>query len=142
MVESKMAQTYYDYLNVSPKATTSEIEAAFHKLLKKYHPDVAPKGMEAKYTEITQKLLTIRSILLNPVKRAEYNKTLNNSSTVEPNIPAVVEPTQKVNVVESKQKVIKTPNFMGIGSYASIFIVIALISFVLQILFVIKDFLG
>jgi DnaJ-class molecular chaperone len=63
---------HYDVLGVSRKATKKEIDGAFRKLARKYHPDVNPgdKEAEARFKEITN----AHEVLSDPEKRKLYDQ--------------------------------------------------------------------
>lgn len=62
---------YYSILGVSKDAETDEIQKAFRKLARKYHPDVnrSPEA-EAKFKEINE----AHEVLKDPEKRAKYDQ--------------------------------------------------------------------
>lgn len=62
---------YYDILNVSPSADEKEVKKAYHKLAKKYHPDVnqGNKAAEEKFKKINEAY----EVLSDNAKRAEYD---------------------------------------------------------------------
>jgi len=68
-----MAVTYQDYyrtLDISRKATQKEINAAFRKLARKYHPDVnKSKSAEEKFKQINEAY----EVLKDPDSRAKYD---------------------------------------------------------------------
>ncbi len=73
-------RTYYQVLQVDQEAERDVIEAAFRRLAMKYHPDRAPGPVAAaKMREILQ----ARDILLDEVKRAEYDRSLGIVRRVE-----------------------------------------------------------
>lgn len=61
----------YEILEVSKMATSDEIKKAYHKLAKKYHPDLNPGDRQAEmmFKEISEAY----KILSNPLKRREYD---------------------------------------------------------------------
>ncbi|HZO87822.1 MAG TPA: DnaJ C-terminal domain-containing protein [Chthonomonadaceae bacterium] len=63
-------QDYYDVLGVSRDATQEQIQAAFRKLARKYHPDVnkAPEA-EEKFKQINEAY----EVLRDPEKRRKYD---------------------------------------------------------------------
>lgn len=65
---------YYELLGVTKDATEEEIKKAFRKKVKKYHPDVN-KSENAHSIMIA--LNDAKDILLNPVRRKEYDYDLN-----------------------------------------------------------------
>jgi len=63
---------YYDILDITPKATSSEIKASYYRLSKKYHPDLNKDTNAAKqFAEISVAYQT----LINNERRAIYDKT-------------------------------------------------------------------
>ncbi len=62
---------FYALLGVSPEATREEIERAFRRLARQYHPDVNP---EPDAQERFQLLLQARETLLDPKRRALYDR--------------------------------------------------------------------
>jgi len=63
---------YYNTLGLKEDASESEIKKAFHRLAKKYHPDLHPDDTEAesKFKEINEAYET----LSDPKKRSEYDQ--------------------------------------------------------------------
>jgi curved DNA-binding protein len=62
---------YYDILGVSRNATQDEIQRAYRKLARKYHPDVNKEpGAEEKFREINEAY----EVLKDPEKRAKYDQ--------------------------------------------------------------------
>jgi hypothetical protein len=70
--------TYYDVLDLDRDATPDEIKAAYYKLAREYHPDVA-----ADNPDVTQKFALISQayrILSDPQRRHQYDRTLPQKS--------------------------------------------------------------
>lgn len=66
---------YYDILGVSAKATAEEITAAKNRLAKQYHPDANLRnGIDT--TSQMQEILEAYSVLSDPVRRAEYDRSI------------------------------------------------------------------
>ena len=70
-------KTYYDWLEVSPKASPEVIEKAYKALVLKYHPDLQ-KNNSTNSEDILQKINEAYEVLSNPDKRANYDATLVN----------------------------------------------------------------
>jgi len=72
---------YYDFLKISPSASASEIQVALDTLYNQSRRLVTNHAPEV-VQQANQALLTIEQVsttLLDPVKRANYDATLNNS---------------------------------------------------------------
>ena len=68
-------KTYYDWLEVSTKASPEVIEKAYKALVKKYHPDLQQeKSNNAE--EIIKKINEAYSVLSDKTKREEYDAVL------------------------------------------------------------------
>ena len=73
-------RTFYQVLQVDQDAERDVIQAAFRRLAIKYHPDTSEDPMaEAKMREV----LMAREILMDEVKRANYDKSLGIVRYVE-----------------------------------------------------------
>ena len=65
---------YYELLGIKKNANNEEIKDAYKKQMKKWHPDIN-KSCDA--TTISSKLNEAKEILLDPVKRKDYDEYLN-----------------------------------------------------------------
>jgi curved DNA-binding protein len=66
-----MARDYYDALGVSRTASTEEIQRAYRKLARQYHPDVnRDPGAEERFKEISEAY----SVLSDPGTRRRYDR--------------------------------------------------------------------
>ena len=68
-------KNYYDWLEVSPKASAEVIEKAYKALVLKYHPDVY-KGDFREAEEIIKKVNEAYEVLSDNTKRVEYDGLL------------------------------------------------------------------
>ena len=68
-------ENLYNVLGVAPNASDDEIKKIYRSLAMRYHPDRndAP-GAEVRFKSITKAY----EILSNPVKRDEYNQSVNH----------------------------------------------------------------
>lgn len=69
-------KNYYEILEISENATSSEIKRAYYSLCKKYHPDVNP-GTANLFCNINEAYET----LIDPVKRKCYDESLKEPET-------------------------------------------------------------
>lgn len=67
---------YYDLLGVSKNASKEEIKKAYLRQIKKWHPDI---NKDENAQSITMKLNEAKEILLDDIKRTEYDKELDKS---------------------------------------------------------------
>jgi predicted RNA-binding Zn-ribbon protein involved in translation (DUF1610 family) len=70
--------TLYKFFDVGPDASTDEIQAAYRKLSKSYHPDGGGSA------ELFRELRDAYSTLCDPIQRAEYDRILNPPEPVTP----------------------------------------------------------
>jgi DnaJ family protein C protein 30 len=66
------AVNYYDILEVSPKASQSQIKAAYYRLSKQYHPDVSTSSTAEAKDKFTT-LSAAYEVLSNPRSRNQYD---------------------------------------------------------------------
>src|ERR687887_128356 len=66
------ATDYYRLLDVAPNASSEEIQAAYRRLAKAYHPDLNAGSTVA--AARMARLNVAKSVLLDPVVRADYDK--------------------------------------------------------------------
>ena len=67
-----MAEDYYKTLDVSRDASADDIQAAYRKLARKYHPDLNPDDKTAK--QKFQEVQAAFDVLNDPSKRERYNR--------------------------------------------------------------------
>ncbi|MBR3163156.1 MAG: J domain-containing protein [Clostridia bacterium] len=68
-------KTYYDWLEVSKKASPEVIEKAYKALIIKYHPDLQQENKQNS-EEIIKKINEAYSVLSDSSKRAQYDASL------------------------------------------------------------------
>jgi DnaJ-class molecular chaperone len=73
---------HYSVLRIARTATLADIKAAYRKLALAYHPDRTGGSEEKskKFVEIT----AAYNVLIDPVQRAAYDRTLRPEREVEP----------------------------------------------------------
>ena len=71
------AENYYELLQVSENADQEIIQAAYRRLVLRYHPD---RSSEPNAAEMTQRLNDAYAILSDPVQRAEYDRERRGST--------------------------------------------------------------
>ncbi|WP_436935381.1 DnaJ domain-containing protein [Halovenus marina] len=64
-------ESYYDLLDISPDATTEEIEQAYRRKLKETHPDVSD---HEDASERTKRLIDAKETLTDEAERARYDR--------------------------------------------------------------------
>jgi len=70
--------TYYELIGVSPAATTEEVEKAYRRTSKAYHPDLGGLGANsALFREAT----AARDILVDPQRRRQYDEMIQCGTT-------------------------------------------------------------
>lgn len=67
--------SYYDILNVHPRASDEDIKRAYHSLAKKFHPDLNPQNR--RMAELRLRLINeAYAGLKTRESRAQYNHTM------------------------------------------------------------------
>lgn len=77
---------FYDVLGIKQNASSEEIRSAYRSLLRSYYPDHYRKDPE-KFrlaNEVMKKLNVSRDILMDPLKRQKYDRTVKVSSPPPP----------------------------------------------------------
>ena len=64
-------EDYYEILGINKNASADEIKKAYHKLIKKYHPDLNPGDKVAE--EKSRKINQAYDVLSDPDKKAKYD---------------------------------------------------------------------
>ena len=64
----------YLELGVPRTAYTSEITDAYHRLVRQYHPDTAPQGVDAKASGALLRVMAAYRILEDPDRRNNYDR--------------------------------------------------------------------
>lgn len=80
IVDPKGANTWYDVLEVSPRAGEAVIQAAYRALARASHPD---QNRGARAAERMRELNLARDILLDPRRRAIYDLNIGQQRTVK-----------------------------------------------------------
>jgi curved DNA-binding protein CbpA len=78
-------KTHYDVIGVNKDASQEEIKQRCKDLLYEEHPDRKKDSVRGYYTERFKEIEYANSILSDPVKRAEYDQTLNDNSSESAN---------------------------------------------------------
>jgi len=106
--------TYYEILGISRNASLEEINQAFRKLAKKYHPDIN-KNPSAK--EIFINIYEAFSILRDENKRKIYNITLDNINKEEKYTNEKTSSTREQNINNWKYSAYKEGEYYSKKSY-------------------------
>ena len=73
-------ENHYNTLGIAPNATEDEIKKIYRSLAMRFHPDRNPApGAEARFKSITKAY----EILSDPVKREEYNQSVNHRIIID-----------------------------------------------------------
>jgi DnaJ-class molecular chaperone len=83
-------KSHYQILEVPRDTAERELKRAYHKLAKRYHPDKATSGNEAKEFEHQMALVSqAYNILKDPKRREEYDSQLKKEKTNTAQLGAV-----------------------------------------------------
>ncbi|OLF18818.1 J domain-containing protein [Actinophytocola xanthii] len=74
-------QDHYATLGVPRAATDEEITRAYHRLVRRHHPDTGPPATSATHLEA---VLAAYAVLRDPARRAEYDRSLSQSPVAPP----------------------------------------------------------
>lgn len=78
-------ENYYNVLGVAPNATDEEIKKVYRSLAMRYHPDRNQEpGADARFKAIGKAY----EVLSDPVKREEFNQSLNHRIIIDPEAEA------------------------------------------------------
>ncbi len=93
-----MVRNHYQVLQVAPGASQAEIEQAYRRLLKRYHPDTG--GSTASVERFTA-VRAAWSVLGDPVKRKAYDRQLNLAATKAERKAGSAVPPQQTTVSQA-----------------------------------------
>ena len=82
-------QSLYELLQVSENADQEIIQAAYRRLVLRYHPD---RSSEPNAAEMTQRLNDAYAVLSDQTKRAQYDRELAAGSSSRTSQPSPPEP--------------------------------------------------
>ena len=132
-------ESYYELLQVSENADQEIIQAAWRRLVLRYHPD---RSSDPNAAEMTQRLNDAYAILSDPARRAEYDRELAAGPSSRPAHPPRPpnRPTQETPPPRPKQpppppRASQEQNFREDWGEA-IFVFIGLILFVVVVLLI------
>ncbi|MYM37153.1 DnaJ domain-containing protein [Duganella sp. FT50W] len=73
-------ENYYNTLGIAPNASEDDIKKVYRSLAMRFHPDRNPEpGADARFKAVTKAY----EILSDPVKRDEYNQSLNHRIIID-----------------------------------------------------------
>ena len=70
---------YYELLGIKTTATEEEIRKAYKAQMKKWHPDI---NKDSEAVSMSMKINEAKDVLLDDVKRKEYDKYLNEKDNI------------------------------------------------------------
>ncbi len=69
----KDPEGYYEILGIGYHASQKEIVSIYHRLAKKYHPDLHPENKDY-CDEIMKKINLAKEVLTDPIKKGKYDE--------------------------------------------------------------------
>ena len=87
---------HYEVLCIPVDADDGMIRSAFRRLARRFHPDVGSGSSPEKFRELAEAY----EILIDPLRRADYDRTL---TTLSRRVPIQVEPLRAVPVADSSR---------------------------------------
>lgn len=88
-----LGKNYYEILEVEITASTEVIKSAYKKKLVEFHPD--KHGQDQLALALTQDLAEIISTLTNPIKKYDYDQSLNKGQIREKVVIVEKEPLSR-----------------------------------------------
>jgi DnaJ-domain-containing protein 1 len=115
-------QTYYELFQVSPTADAEIIQAAYRRLILRYHPD---RNSDSNAEEMTIRLNNAYEILSDPLKRQDYDSELESRTSYadqsrpnppdQPHQPDQPTPTPSPSADRKKRSEVAWEMTLGIG---------------------------
>ena len=87
---------HYELLCIPVDADDGMIRSSFRRLARRFHPDVGTGSSPEKFRDLAEAYET----LIDPLRRADYNRTL---TTLSRRVPIQVEPLRSASVAYSSR---------------------------------------
>lgn len=113
---------YYSVLEIVPSATRSEIRAAFYRAVRQVHPDLNRERKRS--TRQTQRINEAK-ILLNPIKRADYDRARADYRAAAQPRKAPPRRVTRRRRVSTARKSSSTPRATGLGDLGQAWVRVA-----------------
>ncbi len=84
----------YDILGISSRASHESLRQAYRDLARRHHPDV---NNDPKAHELMAKINAAFEILIDPVRRSEYDQSMNDQDIIDP-VPKYTVNKSKLNI--------------------------------------------